>query len=287
MAVTACSGEELVLNWRLRHAAPADSSGGCSSIDGRGCGGAPGEGERPAEGLPTPGGASSSSSEPSNHGSAEATSTSTSSSDGAGGTAAVETAWQLVSIARDASSDGDSCAARPHPRLPPEGVVLSQLAALRRGALHEAARFMVWGRHAASAGWDAPMQVRRRGAACGRGASPPRLLCAATPPAGVAVRCPTARPERGMPSDPHARWALPLEFPQEFRSLLRRDPLHAALTHDSVELGAGALPVGQRSFLQEVRLVRRGRGGGDRVRLLYWLNQHADGCWLIREFEAR
>jgi hypothetical protein len=61
------------------------------------------------------------------------------------------------------------------------------------------------------------------------------------------------------------------------------------LTHDSVELGPGALPVGQRSFLQEVTLTQRGAGGrgGVAVRLLYLLNMHADGCWLVRKFEAR
>jgi hypothetical protein len=72
--------------------------------------------------------------------------------------------------------------------------------------------------------------------------------------------------------------------PKEFRALLREPSLHVMLTHDAVELGPGALPVGQRSFLQEVTLTQR---GGPRVRLLYWLNMHADGCWLIRKFEAR
>jgi hypothetical protein len=70
------------------------------------------------------------------------------------------TAWRLISIARDASGDGDALPGRPHPRVPPEHAILAQLAALRRGALHQAAQFAVWGRHASSGGWDAQMQVR-------------------------------------------------------------------------------------------------------------------------------
>lgn len=70
---------------------------------------------------------------------------------------------------------------------------------------------------------------------------------------------------------------------QEFRALLRSPSLHVLLTHGGAELGAGALPLGQRSFLQEVSLA----WPGGRARLLFWLNMHADGVWLVRNFEAR
>lgn len=67
--------------------------------------------------------------------------------------------------------------------------------------------------------------------------------------------------------------------------MLRQQELHVMLTHDTVELGPGALPVGQRSFLQEVTL--RTARTREAARLLFLVNMHADGCWLIRKFEAR
>ena len=73
--------------------------------------------------------------------------------------------------------------------------------------------------------------------------------------------------------------------------MLRQPALHTLLTHDSAELGAGALPVGQRSFVQEVTLRSRtgggsGGGGGGEARFLFVVNMHGDGCWLVRKFEA-
>lgn len=154
VAVTACSGEELVLSWRLRRAGPEAPSGAAaesSTAGSRSGGGGASGGSGAEEGT---------------EGSSSGNEAATSSSSGSGGdsssgsgSASVVTAWQLAGISRDASGDDDGLPTRPHPRVPPERAVLAMLAALRRGALHEAARFTVWGRHVSSATWEAQMQV--------------------------------------------------------------------------------------------------------------------------------
>ncbi|KAI8465577.1 MAG: hypothetical protein J3K34DRAFT_525237 [Monoraphidium minutum] len=250
VAVTGCSGEEIVLAWRLQHtgledgeaAAGAGESGGAAAGSPAEAGSS-GPEQQQQQQQQQPGGGPSGRPAGAEHGAASATSSSGSegsgseggSGEGGGGSGgAVRTAWRLASIRRDASGDDESLPGRPHPRVPPERAVLALLAALRRGAPHEAARFAVWGRHASSGGWDAQMQ--------------------------------------------------------EFRELLRQPTYQPLVTHDSAELGAGALPVGQRSFVQEVtlhsRAARGGGAGGDAARFLFLVNMHGDGCWLVRKFEA-
>ena len=63
--------------------------------------------------------------------------------------------WRLVSISRDTSDDGaPPYPGRPHPRLSPELVVLALLAALRDGNIIAASGFTLWGKSGASPGWE-------------------------------------------------------------------------------------------------------------------------------------
>jgi hypothetical protein len=108
------------------------------------------------------------------------------------------------------------------------------------------------------------------------------ILAGALPlaPAATCFCCPAWTGARTPPLPPNP-WP-----PQEFRSLLRQPACHALLTHKAAEQGPGALPVGQRSFVQEVTLRAEGPGQ-ERARFLFVLNMHSDGCWLVRKFEAR
>ncbi|KAG1666528.1 hypothetical protein FOA52_014425 [Chlamydomonas sp. UWO 241] len=136
VAVTACSGEESVFEWRLLH--------GDDQLL---------EDDRPGS---LPDAATSQGSGGSNVGQ-ESRSSSSQSSGGGGGShgggnesehGPLTSRWLVTGVNRDASADGDEpMSSRPRPRAPPEAIIAAQLAALRRGDVVGAAAFNMEGRN--------------------------------------------------------------------------------------------------------------------------------------------
>lgn len=143
VGITACTGEEVILNWHMKQTADnmpdsvkadagyADISDPSSSHTSHVSNG--------KDSLLPPMHAHQSRDD----GRDQQTSTS--------GTAA---SWQIESVYRDASDDADQLPPRPQPRAPPEIIIQAQLHALRHGDIVGAAAYNIWGRHASSAGWD-------------------------------------------------------------------------------------------------------------------------------------
>jgi hypothetical protein len=276
VSLTACTGEALVLLWRLALTGlPGIASSGISgSSDGGSSDGGSNDGGS-SDGSSNDGGSSDGgSSSPCTHGSrgsiaANTSSSSSSSSSGgegsssatAGAAATQGSCWRVVSITRDSSGDEQPALLppRPHPRVSPETVVLTQLHALRQGQLLAASGWNMMGHHASSSGWEPQLAAFKRLAA----SQPYAVLC----------------------SSEGAR----------------------------VQLGPSALP-SQRQLLQEVVVVgppqpqpqpppppqqqqqqQRGCGSGggymgggvaSEARFLWRLGIQDRGCWMVRSIEA-
>jgi hypothetical protein len=156
VALTGCTGEELVLRWQLNRttataaAAAADGSYSCIAA-------------------------------------AAAAADGSSSDSGSSGTDTGAAPWRVVSVTRDADDDADRLPSVPHPRASPELVVLAQLSALRQHDVIGAVGFNMLGRRASSSGWDGHLAAFRAllsapaFAPLCRHTAPPALLGAALP----------------------------------------------------------------------------------------------------------
>eukprot|EP00887_Chlorella_sp_A99_P003174 scaffold9.g3174.t1 len=127
-AVTACSGEEAVLEWRLRRRDPDEGGGSAASAGGSSSAAAPG-GDSSASG-------------------------SGSTSGGGGSVCSRNAGWVIESVARDPACD-EPLPTTPHPRraqrrraagaqCSPEAVVLAQLQALQQFDTFEAGQYNMW-----------------------------------------------------------------------------------------------------------------------------------------------
>ncbi len=149
--LTACTGEELVLQWALRRAG-SSSSTSTSSLDSLDSS-TPSSAaqDRPlhtstTEFSITPSSPTSSAEDDHDDASNDATSA-----------AAI---WTVDSICRDTLADSEALPARAHPRHSPELVILAQLEALSRGDLLTASSFNIWARNKQS-GWELQLQEFR------------------------------------------------------------------------------------------------------------------------------
>jgi hypothetical protein len=185
--------------------------------------------EDPAAGSHSPGASSSSTSSSSDSSDTSDTTSSSSSSQGP----VSKACWQVVSITQEAFSAEDTdLPASPHPRVPPELIVRAQLQALRQQQLLKACGFNLMGRHASSSAWEAHLTA--------------------------------------------------------FRQLLQQPHYRLLGAHAAAELGQSALP-SQRQFLQEVVLTGAGSQGGEEGssgRFLWRVGMQADGCWMVRSNEV-
>ncbi|KAF8060015.1 ccr4 [Scenedesmus sp. PABB004] len=140
VALTACTGEELVLTWRLGLVGLPGIASGPAAQPAAEAAAEPAEQQRGGPSAADRSGGGS----------------------GSGPAGPGACCWQVLSCERDASGDDDALPAAPHPRAPPELVVLGQLAALRRGDAVAAAGFNMLGRHAGASGWDAHLAAWRQ-----------------------------------------------------------------------------------------------------------------------------
>jgi hypothetical protein len=139
--LTACTGEELVLQWGLRRGGGAPPAAAAPAAAAAAAGAAAADAAAPEPGGGPPPGAAA----PAAPAAAEAG----------------EPAWLLESVCRDALADCGPLPQRPHPRSSPELVVLAQLAALSRGDLPAAACFNLWSRNKQAGGWELQLQEFR------------------------------------------------------------------------------------------------------------------------------
>jgi hypothetical protein len=294
VALTACTGEELVLTWHLQKAtwgsnelaaqqaipwdpACSSSSSSNSALPGDGSsssvdhvsgswtgsdGSSSSSSGRVNDGYTMPNSSSSSgtpqNAEPSvaaaasggeRHQSHPSSAAGVPDNSGASSPGSWQQQWHVMRVHFDAAdaAAGGVLPKQPHPRHPPETIVLAQLAALRFRDLHTAAGFNILGRHL-TAGWAVQLAA--------------------------------------------------------FQKLLERPSCHLLLAHTDVRLASAACPL-PRQFLVEVVLQdntagtsRRGRSGAaagsgagtsqqqQEGRFLWRMAMHADGCWLVKAIEA-
>jgi hypothetical protein len=136
VALTACTGEEATLLWRLGLAALPGLSSSSSSQQAR----AGGDSQQQQQ-------------QQQQHDSLQQQQQQA---------PAPHTCWQVLSVARDATDDEEHLPASPHPRASPELVVRAQLRALRQQELLAACGFNLMGRHASSSGWETHLQAWKR-----------------------------------------------------------------------------------------------------------------------------
>jgi hypothetical protein len=164
--------------------------------------------------------------------------------------------WRVMGIHFDAAdaAGGGVLPQQPHPRHPPETIVLAQLAALRSRDLHTAAGFNILGRHH-TAGWAvqlAAFQQLLERPDC-------QLLLSHTDVRLASAACP-----------------LPRQFLLEV--VLQNNMAGTRMRGRS---GPAAVAAGVAGTSQHQGGTQQQEG-----RFLWRMAMHADGCWLVKAIEA-
>lgn len=149
VSLTACTGEEVVLNWKL----------GLTQLPGMPHPQQQQQQEHETHHTAPP----QQQDQQQHHHQQQQQSAVNRCSDSKGSNNSSSSSWQVLSCERDRSADDepDQYPKGPHPRTSPELIVLAQLHALRQNDVISACGFNMLGRHASGSGWNAHLTAFR------------------------------------------------------------------------------------------------------------------------------